>query len=71
MKLSDAIIKVGKITDEAGSWDAVSPEVWAALAEAAGLDYSEYDDPDKLFDDILKGAYTDPDAFVYADIEED
>lgn len=41
-----------KAIDEAPSWDSVKKEVYEYLCEQVGLDYDDYDDPDKLYDDL-------------------
>lgn len=41
-----------KRADEAETWDAMEPEEWTSACEYVGLDYSDYDDPDRLWDDL-------------------
>lgn len=42
--------------EAADNWNDIEPEEYEALCEALGLNYHDYDDPDKLFADIKKAA---------------
>ena len=35
-------------------WNDFDPEVYEDLCEFAGLDYHKYDDPDKMWDDLVE-----------------
>lgn len=48
-ELTDVI----RYIDAAPSWDCVEPEVWQEICKALGLEYGDYDDPDRLWSDIM------------------
>lgn len=35
-------------------WNDFDPEVYEGLCEFAGLDYHKYDDPDKMWNDLVE-----------------
>lgn len=39
--------------NEAETWDEIDVDEYKVWCEAVGLDYSDYDDPDDLFDDLI------------------
>lgn len=52
--------EVIKYIDNAESWDAVDNEVYEELCERLGINSSEFDDPDFLFEDIKIHAGCEP-----------
>lgn len=40
--------------ENAESWDVIEVKEYSELCESLGLDYKGYDDPDEMFDDVLK-----------------
>ena len=42
--------------DNAVSWDAIDVEVYEYACEQLGLNYHDYDDPDRLFEDMKEAA---------------
>ena len=44
------------IVEEAEFWDMIEPEIYEKALEDVGLNYSDYDDPDMMWDDFLKTA---------------
>lgn len=40
--------------DAAENWSDIEPEEWEDACECAGIDYHDYDDPDKLWCDLTK-----------------
>ena len=50
------IQEVIQYIEDVPSWDAVDEGVYKELCDELGLDYSDYDDPDKLFDAIKEAA---------------
>ena len=40
--------------EAADNWSDIEPEEYEALCDSLGLDYHDYDDPDRLFEDIVK-----------------
>ena len=46
---------IGRI-EAASNWDDIEVEEYKRLCESLGLDYSHYDDPDRLFGDIKEAA---------------
>ncbi len=54
METSDEFKKFMEKADAADSWDAMEPYEWEAACEYAGLNYHDYDDPDKLWEDLCE-----------------
>ena len=50
------LLETIEVIDKAAAWDSIEPKVYIKVCEALGLDYYDYDDPDKLFNDIKKAA---------------
>lgn len=46
---------IGRI-EAASNWDDIEVEEYERLCETLGLEYHDYDDPDRLFDDIKAAA---------------
>ena len=46
---------IGRI-EKANNWDDIETAEYERLCESLGLDYHDYDDPDRLFDDIKTAA---------------
>ena len=42
--------------EKASNWDDIETAEYEKLCESLGLDYHDYDDPDRLFDDIKTAA---------------
>lgn len=40
--------------DRADTWDIIDDDTYTQLCEELGLNYEDYDDPDKLFNDMAK-----------------
>ena len=53
MLLSRADDLINKIKN-AKNWDDVDKSEYVELCEVLGLNYNEYDDPDRLFNDIVE-----------------
>lgn len=49
--------KFMEIADGLDNWDCFEPEEWTAACEYAGLNYEEYDDPDRLWNDLKDKLY--------------
>lgn len=41
-----------KKADEADTWDAMEPDEWESACEYAGIKYSDYDNPDQMWEDL-------------------
>ncbi len=50
----DARAELIERIDEAENWDDIDTEEYESLCANLGLDYYDYDDPDKLFEDIIE-----------------
>ena len=50
----DARAELIERIDEAENWDDIDTEEYESLCANLGLDYYDYDDPDKLFEDIVE-----------------
>ena len=46
---------IGRI-ERAESWDAIEASEYIKLCESLGLNFKDYDDPDRLFEDIKAAA---------------
>lgn len=47
-------IEFMKRMEAADMWDAAEPEDWSKACEYAGINYSDYDDPDMMWRDLCK-----------------
>lgn len=41
------------IVEEADTWDMIEPEIYSQALKDFDLDYSDYDDPDKMWNDFI------------------
>lgn len=43
-----------RIVEESDRWDSIDVEIYQKALEDVGLDYSDYDDPNVMWNDFLK-----------------
>lgn len=54
MKNLQEIKEMIEMVENANSWDELEVDFYTQLCESLGLDYKGYDNPDEMFDDVLK-----------------
>ena len=56
--------------DAADMWDEMDPGEWKSACEYAGIDYNDYDDPDKLWLDLEKKLDEDNEKKIWYAVQE-